>query len=97
MLRSASSPFIDLWRKLTAGRKGWLSADATVYSADWRQEGRVGWWQISYSYPIADTFFSGEFRQYRNDGEDHLKSGDTVEIRYDPANPDRSHVKDCRD
>jgi hypothetical protein len=87
-----------IWLRLT-GRDRWLPATATVFSYEW-QESRSRYSEahhhIAYYYTANGERYSGEFDDYGNEDEPHLRPGDTFGIRYNPAKPSMSYYPEQR-
>jgi hypothetical protein len=92
-----SSSLSKTWLKLT-GKDRWNSVGATVFSSEWlsRPAHQDGHRHVVYNYSVGGTYYSGEFFDYALESDDHLKPGDTVEIRYNPSKSGQSYYSGLR-
>jgi hypothetical protein len=77
-------------------RDQWPAATGFVYSAEWRGlsgqgDSPVGYYDVVFSYRVNDQLYSGRFSDYGMEVEDYLHKDDTIEIRYDPSNPEKNY------
>ena len=79
-------------------RADWQSTTANVYSVEWIEPNRndFGHYNVVYSYRVNAEMYIGEFADYGSADESYLKRDDSIQIRYDPANPKRSFYPEAR-
>lgn len=70
-----------------------ITTQALVYSVDWFQGNRndLPHYTVVYSYQVGDDWYTGTFYDYGHKEQDsYLHRDDTITIRYNPANPQKS-------
>jgi hypothetical protein len=92
---ASGSRLSETWLRLR-GRDRWPVATGVVYSVGWRGlenqvDSPVGYYDVVFSYRVNDELYSGRFSDYGMEAEDYLHKDESIEIRYDPANPNRSY------
>lgn len=85
-------------RRQRKAMEGWSSTEARFHSAAMRQEGSKQWLEITYSY-FADEYRSGTYVRRINKKDDaagliRQLRDKRFQVRYDPADPDKSVILD---
>jgi hypothetical protein len=78
-------------------KEQWPATDALVYSVDWIEPSRedFGHYTVVYSYRVDDERYTGEFRDYNEQGNS-LHRDDVISIRYCPERPAKSFYPDVK-
>jgi Protein of unknown function (DUF3592) len=93
---------MELWERLRGYNK-WIATDATVTSSDVERTAHMDRGNVYYTYDSGDqitwTDASGQKRSADFKVPDdsplyQLIGGETVSIRYNPANPDQFYYRD---
>jgi Protein of unknown function (DUF3592) len=75
--------------EVAVAKTDWKDADGTVTSVD-RRDGRYGpFFDVSFNYKVGEHWYGGYFS-----GQSEYAAGDSIVVRYNPANPDENDLVD---
>jgi len=75
---------------LRTRRPHWIDTEGTVASVEVHETTRSGdpsTWTVVFTYKVDGHWYSGTYRTF-----DTFKVGDTLALRYDPADPNRNNL-----
>ena len=76
----------------------WRLTTANIYTVDLTEptRGNSGHYDVIYTYRVGEEIYTGKFSDYDSTTESCLKPDDSIQIRYNPANPKQSYYPEVR-